>query len=124
MFDLPPEVVKNASITVRRETYGSSELSEVLSFLTWKAIEKQFHIIEAGSPELALKASQMVLGKALATSVRQTPEEVAEGREAVLAIARQERILDLEGEELEPETSSFMALDERVDDQGQEGEAS
>jgi hypothetical protein len=118
MFDLPPEVVKNASITVRRETYGSSELSEVLSFLTWKAIEKQFAIIEHGAPELSLKASQMVLGKALATSVRQTPEEVAMARENLLAVARQDRIIDIEGEELEPQASTFMAVVESTDDQG------
>jgi hypothetical protein len=124
MFDLPPEVVKNASITVRRETYGSSELSEVLSFLTWKAIETQFKIIEKGSPELSLKASQMVLGKALATSVRQTPEEVKNAREELLAVLGQQRILDIEGEEIEPQASSFVAADEPPDDQGQEGEAS
>jgi hypothetical protein len=124
MFDLPPEVVKNASITVRRETYGSSELSEVLSFLTWKAIEKYFHIIDKGSPEVALRAAQTILGKALATSVRQTPEEVKMAREELLAVFAQDRILDLEGEEVEAEASAFVAADESFDDQGQSGEAS
>jgi hypothetical protein len=58
----------------------------------------------------------MVLGKALATSVRQTPEEVKRAREDLLAVAREERILDLEGEELEPEASAFVAVDEPTDD--------
>lgn len=118
MFDLEAEVVQNLAITVRREKYGSAELSEVLSFLTWKAVEEQFNIITKGSPEMRLKATQMVLGKALATSVRNTPEEVTRSREELLAVARQERILELEGEEIEPEASAFVAVDEPADDQG------
>src|SRR5271166_5818432 len=68
MMEVDVEVVQNLAITVRREQYGTAELSEVLSFLTWKAIEKQFAIIEKGSPEMSLKASQAILAKALATS--------------------------------------------------------
>jgi hypothetical protein len=118
MFDLETEVVQNLAITVRREKYGTAELSEVLSYLTWAAVEEQYNIITKGSPEMRLKATQMVLGKALATSVRQTPEEVKRAREDLLAVARQERIIDIEGEELEPEASSFVAMAEPADDQG------
>jgi hypothetical protein len=117
LFDLDPEVVKTLSITVRRETYGSAELSEVLSFLTWKAIEEQFALISKGSPELRLKATQAIIGKALATSVRQTPEEVTRARESLLVVAQQERVIDAEGEEIE--ASAFVAMDESTDDQGQ-----
>jgi len=117
LFDLDPEVVKTLSITVRRETYGSEELSEVLSFLTWKAIEEQFALISKGSPELRLKATQAIIGKALATSVRQTPEEVTRARESLLVVAQQERVIDAEGEEIE--ASAFVAMDESTDDQGQ-----
>jgi hypothetical protein len=116
MFDLEAEVVQNLAITVRREKYGSAELSEVLSYLTWQAVETQFDIITKGSPEMRLKATQMVLGKALSASVRQTPEEVERSRDQLLAVARQERILDIEGEEIEPETSAFVAVDEPTDD--------
>ena len=118
MFDLENEVVQNLAITVRREKYGTAELSEVLSYLTWQAVEAQFDIITKGSPEMRLKATQMVLGKALATSVRQTPEEVKRAREDLLAVARQERIIDIEGEEIEPEASAFVAMAEPTDDQG------
>lgn len=118
MLDLPVDVVKNLSLTVRREKYGTAELSEVLSDLTWVAVEKEYELIKNGSPELALKATQAILGKALATSVRQTPEEVSRGREDMLALAHQERIIDAEGEEIEPEASSFVALDESTVDQG------
>jgi len=123
MFDLPVEVVQNFSVTVRRENYGSAELSEVLSYLTWRAIAKQLDILEKGSPELSFRASQAIMGKALATSVRQTPEEVRMAREALLAVAGQDRLLDIEGEEVEPEASAFVAVDERSDDQGQGREA-
>ncbi len=119
MFGLELEVVKNISLTVRREKYGTAELSEVLSDLTWQAVEEQFNIIRNGSPELRLKATQAVLGKALATSVRQTPEEVSRAREELLAIAMQERIIEIEGVEIETTRSSFVAMDEEPDDQGQ-----
>jgi hypothetical protein len=116
MFDLPTEVTQNLSLTVRREMYGTAELSEVLSYLTWKAAEVTLSTLTRGSPEAQMKTVQMVLGKALATSVRQTPEEVKRAREDLLAVARQERIIDLEGEELEPEASAFVAVDEPTDD--------
>ena len=118
MLDLPVDVVKNLSLTVRREKYGTAELSEVLSDLTWVAVEKEYDLIKNGSPELALKATQAILGKALATSVRQTPEEVQRGREELLAVAHQNRTIDIEGEEIEPEASSFVAMDQPADDQG------
>jgi hypothetical protein len=116
MFDLPPEVLQNLNLTVRREMYGTAELSEVISYLTWKAMEETLSMLTRGSPEQKTKAINMILGKALATSVRQTPEEVKRAREDLLAVARQERIIDLEGEELEPEASSFVAVDEPADD--------
>lgn len=116
MLGVEVDVVKNLSLTVRREKYGSAELSEVLSDLTWVAIDREYEIIRNGSPELSLKATQSILGKALATSVRQTPEEVQRGREELLAVAHQERIIDAEGEEIEPEASSFVAMDEPTDD--------
>jgi hypothetical protein len=116
MFDLPIEVTMNLSLTVRREVYGTAELSEVLSFLTWKAAEVSLNALTGGSPEAQIKTAHMIMGKALATSVRQTPEEVKRAREDLLAVARQERIMELEGEELEPEASSFVAVDEPTDD--------
>ena len=116
MFDLPVDVTMNLSLNVRREVYGTAELSEVLSFLTWKAAEVSLAALTGGSPEAQIKTAHMVLGKALATSVRQTPEEVKRASENLLAVARQDRILDLEGEEVE--ASSFVAVDEPTDDQG------
>lgn len=116
LFDLDPEVVQNLAMNVRREQYGTAELSEFLSFLTWKALEKQLHIIERGSPEMSLKVVNAIAGKALATSVRQTPEEVKRAREELLAVARQERLIEIEGETVE--ASAFVAVDESPDDQG------
>lgn len=116
MMEMEPEVVQTFAINVRRGKYGTAELSEALSFLTWTAYEKTLFIIEHGSPELSLKASSMLMGKALATSVRQTPEEVARGREIVLAIAAEEKIIELEGEEVE--ASQFVAVDDSPDNQG------
>lgn len=114
MMEMDPEVVQTFAINVRRGKYGTAELSEALSFLTWTAYERTLHILEHGSPELSLKAASQLMGKALATSVRQTPEEVARGREIVLAIAAEEKIIELEGEEVE--ASVFVAVDDSPDD--------
>lgn len=122
MFDMDPEVVKNLAMNVRREKYGTAELSELLSDLTFQALSHQMRTIMYGSPELAQKAAGVVLSKALATSVRQTPEEVMRAREELLAIARQERLIELdevyEGEIVET-PSAFVAVDLETDHQGQ-----
>lgn len=122
LFDMDAEVVKNLAMNVRREKYGTAELSELLSDLTFQALSHQMRTIMYGSPELAQKAAGVVLSKALATSVRQTPEEVMRAREELLAIARQERLIEVdevyEGE-LVDAPSSFVAVDDQTDDQGQ-----
>ncbi len=116
MMEMDPEVVQTFAINVRRGKYGTAELSEALSFLTWTAYEKVLLLIEHGSPELALKASMALMGKALATSVRQTPEEVARARQDLLAIIAEQKIIEIEGEEVE--RSAFVAVDDTADDQG------
>jgi hypothetical protein len=126
MFEMDPETVKNLSMNVRREKYGTAELSELLSDLTFQALYHQARTIAYGSPELAQKAAGVVLSKALATSVRQTPEEVMRAREELLALARQDRLIELEevyeGEIVET-PSSFVAVDEPAYDQGQRRQA-
>jgi hypothetical protein len=118
MMDIDPEVVQNFAINIRRGRYGTAELSEALSYLTWQAYEEMLHIIKHGSPADKLKATGALMGKALATSVRQTPEEVARARQDLLAMIAQERIIEIEGEEVDDERSPFVAVDDRSDDQG------
>jgi hypothetical protein len=117
LFELDADVVKNLAMNVRREQYGTAEMSELLADLTFRALDHQRQTIMFGSPELAQKAAGVVLGKALATSVRQTPEEVMRAREELLAIARQERLVEIEGESVE--ASAFVAMDGQADHQGQ-----
>ncbi|MDA4119767.1 MAG: hypothetical protein OK436_04180 [Thaumarchaeota archaeon] len=124
MLECDVEPIKTLSMQVRRERYGTAELSEYLADLTFRAINHQMKTIMYGSPELAQKAAGVVLSKALATSVRQTPEEILRAREDLLAIARQDRVIDIEGEEVEvAEASSFVAMDEQIDDQRQRRQA-
>ncbi|MDA4120187.1 MAG: hypothetical protein OK436_06325 [Thaumarchaeota archaeon] len=124
MLECDVEPIKTLSMQVRREKYGTAELSELLSELTFEALSNQMRTIKFGSPELAQKAAGVVLAKALATSVRQTPEEILRAREDLLAIARQDRVIDLEGEEVEvTEASAFVAMDEQIDDQRQRRQA-
>ena len=120
LFDLDPEVVANLAMNVRRETYGTAELSEYLSYMTWVGLEKITQTIKSGSPEMSIKAAQAVGLKALATSVRQTPEEVKRAREELIAAIAQERLIEIGGDSGEAfEASAFVALDESSDDQGQ-----
>lgn len=114
MMEMDAEVVQTFAINVRRGKYGTAELSEALSFLTWTAYEQVLRIIHHGSPEMSLKASMALMGKALATSVRQTPEEVARAREDLLAVIAEKKIIEIEGEEVEP--SVFVAVDDTPDD--------
>lgn len=122
MLDVPPDVVKNLAHVVRREQYGTAEMTEFLSNLTWEALGHQLRTIKFGSPELSQKAASVVMGKALATSVRQTPEEVMRAREELIAAIGQERLIEIEGVRVE-EASAFVAMDEPSDDQRQAGEA-
>ena len=124
MLECDVEPIKTLAMQVRRQKYGTSELSELLSTLTFEALSHQMRTIMHGSPELAQKAAGVVLSKALATSVRQTPEEIIRAQQDLLAIARQERYIDVEGEEVEvAEASSFVAMDEQIDDQRQRRQA-
>lgn len=116
MFDLELEVVENLQSVVRREEYGAAELSEVLSNLTWQSIRVTMNILQSGSNEMKMKAAQNILSKALATSVRQTPEEIKKARNELLAWASQERIVEIEGEVVE--ASAFVASDATAHDQG------
>ena len=116
MFEMDPEVTQAFAINVRRGRYGTAELSEALSFLTWEAYEQMLHTINRGSPELKLKATMALMGKAPATSVRQTPEEVARARDDLLAIIAEKKIIEIEGDEVEQ--SAFVAVDDTADDQG------
>jgi hypothetical protein len=117
MFEMEPEVVQELAVNVRRGRYGTAELSEALSFLTWEAYEQTLLVARKGSPELKLKANMAIMGKALATSARQTPEELERARADFLAFIAESKIIEIEGEEVEP--SAFVAVDDEADDQGQ-----
>jgi hypothetical protein len=117
MFEMEPEVVQELAVNVRRGRYGTAELSEALSFLTWEAYEQTLLVARKGSPELKLKANMTIMGKALATSARQTPEELERARADFLAFIAESKIIEIEGEEVEP--SAFVAVDDEADDQGQ-----
>jgi hypothetical protein len=114
---MEPEVVQELAVNVRRGRYGTAELSEALSFLTWEAYEQTLLVARKGSPELKLKANMAIMGKALATSARQTPEELERARADFLAFIAESKIIEIEGEEVEP--SAFVAVDDEADDQGQ-----
>ena len=118
-FDLEPGPIKTVARNLRRDTYGTAEMSEAHSFLTWLAYEKLLHLIQSGSPEIQLKAAMQIQSKAMAISARQTPEEVSEARrefaELIDDIEISEETLELAAEDYENERAQFVPSDDLED---------
>ena len=98
-FDLEPGPIKAVARNMRREQYGTAELSEAHSFLTWLAYEELLGLIKSGSPEIRLKAAMQVQAKAMSISARQTPEEVTMARSAFADLVADIEIAESELEE-------------------------
>jgi hypothetical protein len=111
-FDMEVGPLKVVSRNLRRETYGTDELSEAHAFLTWLAYEKMVDLVLHGSPEIALKAAMQVQGKAMSITARQTPEEVSIARHEI-ALLRDgleisEADLDAEAAEYDAKRAEFV----------------
>jgi hypothetical protein len=105
-FDLDPGPVKAVARNMRRESYGTAELSEAHAFLTWLAYEQLLTLIQNGSPEIKLKAAMQIQSKAMAISARQTPEEVIQAR---ADFAQLTEAFEVSEEELEREADEYEA---------------
>lgn len=111
-FDMEPGPVKIVARNIRREAYGTDELSEAHAFLTWLSYEKMTDLILHGPPEIALKAAMQVQGKAMSITARQTPEEVSIARHEI-AMLREgleitEADLEREAEYYETKRAEFV----------------
>lgn len=106
-FDLDAGPIKAVARKVRRETYGTAELSEAHSFLTWLAYEELLNMVRTGSPEIRLKAAMQIQSKAMSISARQTPEEVTLARAEFATLSADIEIAESELEE-EAETYDSM----------------
>ena len=80
-FDLDPMPIKAVARNMRRESYGTAELSEAHAFLTWLAYEELLNLIRHGAPEIRLKAAMQIQSKSMSITARHTPEEVIRARE-------------------------------------------
>jgi hypothetical protein len=111
-FDLDPGPIKAVARNMRRESYGTAELSEAHAFLTWLAYEELLNLIQHGSPEIKLKAAMQIQSKAMAISARQTPEEVIQARadfgQLVEAFEVSEEELEREAEEYESQRAEVV----------------
>ena len=103
-FDLEPGPIKEVARNMRREQYGTAELSEAHSFITWLAYEKLLALIQNGSPEVSLKAAMQVQAKAMSISARQTPEEVTMARAAFADLVAD---IEIAEEDLEREAQRY-----------------
>jgi hypothetical protein len=115
-FDLDPGPIKAVARNLRRESYGTAELSEAHSFLTWLAYEKLLSLIQSGSPEISLRAAMQVQSKAMSISARQTPEEVTMARAAfadlVADIEIDEQTLEEDAQAYEDERAQVVPSDD------------
>ncbi len=103
-LDMEPGPMKVIARNLRRETYGTDELAEAHSFLTWLSYEKMLDLIMHGSPEVALKAAMQIQSKSMAITARQTPEEVSLAR-AEIAVLREG--LEITEEDIEAEAAAY-----------------
>lgn len=115
-FDLEPGPLKTVARNIRRDSYGTAELSEANAFLTWLAYEKLLALMQTGSPEIQLKAAMQVQAKAMSISARQTPEEVSEARrefaELIEDIEISEETLEAAAQEYEDQRSMVVPSDD------------
>lgn len=115
-FDMDPLPIKTVARNIRRETYGTDELSEAHSFLTWLAYEEMVNLVLHGSPEIKLKAAMQIQGKAMAISARQTPEEVSNARaefaDLVADIDIEEADLDIAAQAYEDVRAEYVPSDD------------
>ena len=105
-FDMDPGPLKLIARNIRRETYGTDEIGEANSFLTWLAYEKMLDLILHGSPEVALKASMQIQSKSMAITARQTPEEVQHARAELRALTEG---LEISQSDLDDEAAAYEA---------------
>jgi hypothetical protein len=106
-FDMEPGPVKAIARNIRRETYGTDELSEAHAFLTWLAYEQMVNLVMHGSPEVRLKAAMQIQAKAMSITARQTPEEVSLAR---AEIANLRADLEIEEGELDQAADEYEAV--------------
>lgn len=115
-FDIEAGPIKEVARMMRREAYGTDEMSEAHAFLTWAAYEEMLKLLRSGSPEMRAKVAMQLQSKAMAVSARQTPEEVSMGRTALYELVADlditEEELEVAAQEYEDARSAFVVSDE------------
>jgi hypothetical protein len=118
-FDMPAGALKTMARNVRRATYGTDEMAEAHTFMAWLAYEELLRILTSGSPEMRLKAAMQIQAKQMATTARQTPEEVSRARgefaELVGELEITDAMLEEEAEDYETERSAFVPTSDDID---------
>jgi len=83
VFDLSPELVREAQSLLRIRRYGTDDLAEYTVQTQWDAIEQARHVLVHGSPSERAKFAAAVLRAPMARSARETPEQVQKTRAAI-----------------------------------------
>lgn len=106
-FEMDPGPIKAVARNMRRESYGTAELSEATTFLTWVAYEELLNLIQNGSPEIKLKAAMQIQSKSMAISARQTPEEVSMARAEFAALIED---IEISEAQLEADAEAYETI--------------
>lgn len=86
VFQLDPELVKDAKSKVRVQQYGTDDLQEYTEQLQWDALESARDTLANGSASEKTKLMSSVLGKQIALNARRTPEGQRRTQEALIDV--------------------------------------
>jgi hypothetical protein len=73
-FELDIDLVKERQAKVRRNKYGTDDLSEYMEQMQWTAVDEALKTMTAGSVSEKTRFVSAILGKQMAVAARRTPE--------------------------------------------------
>ncbi len=91
VFDLSPDLVREAHALMKVRRYGTEDLAEYTLQAQWDAIEQARHVLAHGSPAERAKFSAALLRAPMARTAKDLPDSVRKGRaelDEVLAAMR------------------------------------
>ena len=83
-FQLDIELLKERQSQVRKNRYGTDDLSEYIEHLRWTALESALTTVTSGSVADKTRFLSAILGKEMAVSARRTPESQRKAVDSVM----------------------------------------
>ena len=114
IFDLSPELIREAQSLLRIRRYGTDDLVEYTVQTQWDAVEQARRTLNNGSPTERTRLAAALLRAPMNRSAKDVPDHVRRLQTEVEEKMRQMRGGDQTGEvdepDVEPERSRFVAV--------------